>query len=258
MSSQKKSFFIWEGVYPTVDDTPKRGPGFDQPKLVQKFILALQKVRKSAGVGRSVRREPHYNQSVLPVLAGVVLSGRGSVKIVDFGGGIGIDYFRVRSALPPEASLTFTIIESPRVCVAGKKEFFGDSRVRFLVRLPARLSADIVHIGSALQYIRDWKRVLTDLVRRSRPRYFLFTDLPAGDIPTFASVQVYYGSKIPYWFFNVSDIVTVMRSLGFVLHFRSAYEYRYLDTYRNVPVSNFPSQYRLPYSCNLLFVRKRS
>lgn len=257
MRQRQKRFFIWEGVYPSFDQVPKRGPGFNQSKLVRKFELSLKKVRKVARAHCSVPREPRYEQSVLPVIAGIVSAEFGRVRVLDFGGGIGIDFLRLCTALPEASRIQFTVIESPRVSVAGRREFAEDDRIHFQSRLPQRLRSDIVHIGSSLQYIRDWQRVLLDLVRVARPRYFLFTDLPAGDIPTFASAQIYYGSTIPYWFFNVSDILAVMRSLGFVLCSQSAYEYKHLGRYRNFPVSNLPPRYRLPYACNLLFMTRK-
>ena len=98
---------------------------------------------------------------------------------------------------------------------AGARVFQNDERIRFSDTLPRGVEkVDIVHLGSSLQYIEDWRALIGELARY-RPHYFLLTDLLAGDIPTYATAQNYYGSKIPCWFFNIQEIISTVAGEGF-------------------------------------------
>jgi len=105
---------------------------------------------------------------------------------------------------------------------------------------------------SSLQYVEDWKGLIGDLARYGA-EYLLLVDLPAGDIPTYATVQNYYESKIPYWFFNVKDVIDSVTGAGFKLLFKSTYIGERLGKEQPLPQKNFPEEYRAGDSCNLLF-----
>ena len=110
-------------------------------------------------------------------------------------------------------------------------------------------------ICSALQYVENWRALIGKLAD-CQPEYFMFDALSAGDIPTYATAQNYYESKIPYWFFNIDDMITAMSSVNFKLLFRSARISTVLGQEQELPQSNFPEEYRLGNPCNLLFCRK--
>jgi hypothetical protein len=77
----------------------------------------------------------------------------------------------------------------------------------------------------------------------------LFAKLSAGHIPTYVSIQSNLkGTKSPYWFFDVEEIIMQMTTLGFKLIYKSS-----LD--RVYDQDNFEEKYRLGKACNLLFSR---
>jgi hypothetical protein len=80
----------------------------------------------------------------------------------------------------------------------------------------------------------------------------------AGDIPTYVSIQNYYGSRIPVWFFNVNEIIEVMSGEGLELINKSTYISRILGIEQPYPQENFEDLYKLGNSCNLLFARGES
>jgi putative methyltransferase (TIGR04325 family) len=112
-------------------------------------------------------------------------------------------------------------------------------------------------MGSSLHYCEEWEALLSRLCRY-KPRHFLFTDLPAGDIPTFATVQNYYTSEIPVRFFNIDEVVNVMKRQNYDLAFKSAYIARVLGQEREIPQDNFEEQYRLGHTCSLLSTKRNS
>ena len=119
----------------------------------------------------------------------------------------------------------------------GNKLFKYNKRIKFLSELPKTVSGiDIIHVGSALQYVENWRKMLKEFVRL-KPSYILFTDLQAGDIPTYVTVQNYYDSKIPVWFFNISDIIKEFDGFNYKLVFKSTFRGSFFEKERD-PVPN--------------------
>jgi len=73
--------------------------------------------------------------------------------------------------------------------------------------------------------------------------YILLADVPAGKMPTYATVQNYYGSKIPHWFFNLNEMINAMAAIKYKLLFKSAYIGKRLGIEQPMPQDNFPELY---------------
>ncbi len=244
---------IWDGVYPSLDEVPVRGKGFDGETWVHNSLKKIHALLELADAPGSISPAVAYSSSLLPLLAAIVSGATGRARILDFGGGLGMTYVAVSRALGNTQTVDYHIVETEAVCDAGRGVFADDPNVYFHATLPATPSTfDIVHLGSSLHYVDRWRDLLGDLAR-SLPRYFLFTDLNAGDIPTYATAQRYYESTIPAWFFNVGEVIGRMEQLGYRMTFRS----QFIDSIRNAetrrPQENFPEALRLDRACSLLF-----
>lgn len=123
--------------------------------------------------------------------------------------------------------------------------------------MPKIKKVDIVYIRSSLQYIDDWKKLLHTLTSY-KPKFFLFVDLFAGNIPSYVTVQNYYGGKIPCRLLNSKEVVGVMKNLGFDMMFEAPYASAFFGKLSNFPQSNFPKKYRLNKSKNILFFNKNN
>jgi putative methyltransferase (TIGR04325 family) len=245
---------IWEGVYKDLSEVPTAGPGFCGAKWLTACSEKTSQLLKLASENCSVPRTIADKSCLLPFLAAMLAEDAARLRILDFGGGLGSTYVSVASSLPTK-NLDYVVVEGSEVCSAAKKIFAGDSRVRFVTAIPESLhGVDIVHLGSSLHYVAKWKEVLRCLAGLNS-RYWLFTDLVAGDIPTYASAQNYYDSKIPVWFFNFREVTSEVESLGFKLVFKSIYLGTYLGKEGPIPQNNFPEHLRLDHSCNVLFSR---
>ncbi len=251
------AFDIWEGVYKSFREVPARGPGVTGERWIQQSLRTITSYRELAQRGKSLPAVTQYRESLLPLVAALVHYQRGSVRILDVGGAIGFTYYQALHGLPRPEHFEFHVVEVEAVCQAGKECFKNERNIFFHSSLPKEreLSFDVVHLGSSLQYIEKWETMLSDLCRLEA-KYFLFTDLPAGDIPTFATAQNYYESAIAAWFFNIDEVIAVMAGLGYQLIFRSAYIAKILgEEVEELPMGNFEKEYRLPHNCNLLFVQ---
>jgi putative methyltransferase (TIGR04325 family) len=244
---------IWEGIYGSFAEAPAVGDGFAGRTWGERSSLRAMGLRQAAQEQRTIPSIVAYPSSLLPFLAATICQGQGDVRILDFGGALGYTYYPVIAALPDAQHVEYHIVDTALIVRLGSQMFAEDERVSFHESLPIRLEdVDIVHIGSSLQYVEDWQGTLEMLAAYGAPR-FLFTDLPAGDIPTYVSLQNYYESKIPCWFFNVGDVMAVMAGLGYRLAFKSTYLSTILGKQEPFPQDNFPEEYRLGYPASLMF-----
>ncbi len=249
---------IWQGVYSSFEEVPQSGAGFTggawDDAMLEKARLVTE--RPSDGAPSS---GPMYSSSLLPLV--LALSGEGdqgnAARILDFGGGPGATFVAVTRGAQGK-QVDYHVVEMPNICDIGTRLFDSDPRIRFHSSLPDHLeSLDIVHFGSSIQYVRDWKELL-HRIARYRPRIMLFTELMAGDIPTDATGQHYYGSTIPMWFFNFEEFRAHLATLGFQLEFRARYDGTYLGKRQPCPQPNFAPEYRLGYASHALFRSGRS
>lgn len=162
---------------------------------------------------------------------------------------MGAAYAYLRSTSPSLPPLEYRVIDNERSCRIATQLAGGDPDVHFSSVLPDTLgTVDIVLMASALQFIEDYKRVLTRLAVL-QPTCWLITFLPAGNIPTFVSGQLNIpGSVVPAWFFNLGDLVSAMAALDYRLVFRATLDRRF-------DMTNFPMSHRLERQCDLMFLR---
>jgi putative methyltransferase (TIGR04325 family) len=247
---------IWEGVYKTFEEVPSTGSGFRGKTWIDNSLKKISALHDNF-TSRKVALPSTVNRdSLLPVLAALAGEARQDVTLLDYGGGTGFSYFQVAGGMPDSAGIEFHIVEVEDVCASGRAFFKDFPRIHFHAALPALGRVDIVSLGSSLHYVRDWKRLLQALCGY-RPRYVLIMDLPAGDIPTFATAQNYYESKIPVWFFNLGEVVAAMKRHGYRLIYKSSYCATILGDEQSLRLDNFDDAHRIEHSCNLLFTKER-
>lgn len=250
------SFNIWQGVYKHMDEVSVTEDVFDGDLWIKdqiKIVEAAQEKLKNSGTVPDVFG---YGKSLLPFLATVVASESKTVKILDFGGGAGLTYVELLSAGNySNHKLEYTVVEKEGTCEVGRKVFAGDNRINFIDEIPEDVEVDIIHLGSTLQYIRNWDEYLRKLCRCGA-KHILFTSFLAGDVETFATAQNYYGSKIACWIFSIDDVIKVLESEGYELSFKTAFIGRYLGKEQELPQQNLPEKNRLRRSCNLMFSKK--
>jgi len=250
------SISVWEGIYESFDDVPARGPGFDG-ETWNKRTKAM--IKSELAAWRDDRTPPPgvvFRNYLLPIVTAMADAGRRTLGVLDFGGGMGASFLSLLATLSKPERIDYHIVERAEVCRAARRLFDDEPRPTFHEDMPeASLCVDIVHAGSSMQYVRDWKGMLARFAAYE-PSYILFSDLMAGDIPTFATVQNYYGSAIPCWWFNAGELIDVMSSLHFTMILRAPFLTKYLGVEGPLPTQNFPPECRLEHTCHMLFSRE--
>jgi len=246
---------IWEGIYKDFDELESEGRGFESSTWIEHSFEKAKKMRELSRDSRESMEDISFNGSPLYVLASIMYAQNNRLSVLDFGGGMGFGYIVMEAVIPESDNLDFDIVEGANNCKGGKKLFFDDKRVNFFEQLPEDKRYDILHIGSSLQYIHQWKDLLKALCSYEA-KYFAFTDLPSGENERYASLQNYYDSKIPHWFFNTKEVIGVMNTFGYKIIYNSHFQANILQRFNHYPQDNFDESSRIFYSKMLLFVKK--
>ena len=240
------SFQIWDGLYGSFAATGAPGTVFEGERWLSKARERLEQARQE---------EPASGEYLLP-MAAAMLAGDGPLRILDFGGGVGISFLSVARTLPETVNLDYHVVESAATCAAGRQAHRDEARLHFHEELPDDLGAvHLLHLGSVLQYVEDWRALLRRLAGQA-PGHVLISDAFVGEIPPFITVQDYYGEKIPFQFLNHGELTGFMSaSLGYRLVFDCGFIPTVQGHRQFYSMENLPPECRITRGRHLLFRR---
>ncbi len=247
-------FDLWSGIYPSFAEAPATGPGFAGERWFKSNIESARAILAAEDRLDLLDLSTIQRNAALPSLVAHVKAARGSVRILDIGGGFGSGYVVLRGALSRDMhGIVYNILEIPEVSDAGEQLLCDHGEVRFLRSFPEESDAyDVVYAASALQYIDDWQGFLAT-ISGLRAEYILLSDVVAGAIESFVTLQNYYESKIPVRFINDSEFLSCMAQLDYQLSFRLPCITKILGEVGALPMSNFPADRRIRHAWHFLF-----
>ena len=250
--SKERTGYPWEGIYNHYRDVPKSGSGYNSEVLVNqtfRYTRNALKTFKETGYIPGGGKEGH---PFLALLVSLVYKDAGKVRVLDFGGGLGVAYIHLISNAVGYQFLDYHIVETEKTCQKASQLWEGDNRIHFHSSVPVDLNeVDVVYLSSVLQYVEDYRGLLKNLCGFN-PKFFMFGNLSAGNIPTFATKQRNLaGTIMPYWMLNVDEIIETMARTGYKLIYKQVLE-------RSYNQNNFPKKYRMDNTRNLLFVRNKT
>lgn len=251
-------FDIWEGIYDKFpDETSESVWNSEQwvDSLTERSLSDLSEFRKAGTISTQTLV---HEYPLAPAAALLAAEADTNIRILDFGGGQGSSFLQLITSLPDPNIVEFHIIESVAVCQRARQVYHEFDNLYFHNEMPhGNDKFDIVHAGSSLHYVADWRTILKEFVSY-KPRLLILSGLTAGDIETFVTSQNYYGSKIPVWFWNVNEVISAVESLSYSLIYKSVLASSYLGKIQPLPMENFPPKYRLERKCNLMFASDNS
>ena len=255
-SASRNVVKTWGGVYPSFHAATSAvvGSGFYGDVWRTRSLAAASECLEALEAGRPIPQFHKQRSVLLPAVAATMMATRDRLRILDFGGGLGIGYMVLVEDIPHAASrVDYTIVDVPSV---------GDERprllpwaVRYMDALSGEEGFDLVYAASALQYVENWRMALGALLDY-RADFILLSDVFAGDIPTFVTLQNYYGSRIRHWFWNLEELLEVCSAAGYTLvmkTFTTGRRFALGDTLR---MDHFPKTHRLEQSLHLLLHRQ--
>lgn len=251
-----EEFTIWEGIYDSFDDARADaiGSGFSGEVYRARSLHSAQECLAALNATRPIPFLLKQRSMLLPPVVAMLLERRGPLRILDFGGGLGIGFMTLSESISHNSgAIEYTIVEIREVCETGR-EPMSHRQVVYMDSLPSQGEFDLVHSASALQYIEDWKLALKSLSNYGA-EYILLSDVFAGSIPTFVTLQNYYESRIRHWFLNLDELLKLVSSLDYRLVMKSFVNARRHGAEDGLPMANFPASHRLEQSLHLLFRR---
>lgn len=255
-SEKPADFHVWEGLYESFAEAKGAGAAFSGDIFIRRTRDRVGGELKDFRDQGVLPPSAAYPEFLLPIVVGAVRPSGGGISILDFGGGMANAYLPLLATLPDAAGLEYCVLEQPAVCAAGQEVFANISGPAFHSDFPDRPQGfDIVFSSSALHYVEDWKAVVARLAGY-RPSHLLFSDVLAGDFPTYVTLQNYYGDKIPGWFWNMADFVAEVEQHGYHLAFKAPLVRKILGREGKLPMENLPPDRRLDFASHLLFVRQ--
>lgn len=240
--------YIWEGIYTSFNEVAISQDSFNEDIWIQLLLESLTTTISSLSSNQPIPGVNTDEKNLLPFLISMEHgNNKRPVSIIDFGGGLGIDFLIAQKKVGRGVIEKYYIIEKAQVNQLGTEIYKNEDIVTFGQEVPC-VKYDIIYMDSSLQYVENWQDLICTLAK-CQPDYFLFVRTPVGDIPTYVSAQVNMpGMTMPYKFFNFSQFTAVMSSFGYDLIFSSNSDRKYEQ-------NNFPPAYRLGNARSMLFMR---
>jgi putative methyltransferase (TIGR04325 family) len=260
-AEQKKVFNIWEGIYCDYASAKldHHGGGFSGNRYIEQ---ARNAAIESFDAINKLEQIPLFHKqrfTLFPITVSLLITEQNKKKIhvLDFGGGFGIGYLSCIESIPKAKELiNYSILELPEICELG--ESFAKTRgipIYFMESIPDQKQYDLVFCSSAIQYIEDWKGLIRQFAETEASK-ILMSDIFCGNFETFASIQNYYESKIPHWFFSELDLIEEFMKNGYELILKAAATGKRAGVDDVLPMSNFPDSHRIKTTSHLLFTKR--
>jgi putative methyltransferase (TIGR04325 family) len=233
----------FDGIYQSFDDLPASFP--DEAIAGHAFNNAIRPKMDELS-GTPILRQHH---ALLPTVVSMTADRSKTFRVLDFGGGAGLDYSNLSYAIPRSQPISYTVVELPALCNAGRKLWSGDSRIAFSETLPPTgTEFDLVYSWSALEFHAQPLEVLEKFASY-KPKAILIAHTPMVSASAFVRGQydARSNSLFPVWVLSIAELERVLLANGYRLAMHSCYD----DDY---PVDNFDAQHKVPHTVSLLFL----
>lgn len=201
--------------------------GWNDEKVIRTKCLAWEPVRNkimSTGAlgfsfenpGQLVHYDllPHNLYMSYGYSLGYAIRQKDAVRILDWGGGLG-HYYLLSRSLFPELSFDYHCRELKEFVKAGcsllPEVHWWESDACLASQY------DFVMISSSLQYVRCWKEQLRKILLAAKDYLYLPRTPIVDRGPSFVAIQEAYGTRMPFWVFNESEIFNILVATGFQL-----------------------------------------
>lgn len=253
-----KLFSVWEGVYQSFEEAGGDFDAFDTDIWIEKQKKRALTYHEWLSVSENSIPTPAVSKDYpLPLVVSMLLSSKKEISVIDFGGGMGTQYLEVLSKVPGvKNKLKYFIVDSNATISNVPEEVKNYKNLFFFENFEEiDQTFDIIHIGSVLPYIKNWQKLLNGLVERFKSKYLVFSDLLAGEVPTFVTHQIFYEKKIPHWFINFKELTKVIEK-DYRQIYCSKFVHKILEQEEVFPNFALPEKYRIDRAMNVVFYRK--
>jgi putative methyltransferase (TIGR04325 family) len=143
----------------------------------------------------------------------LALGTQSSIGVLDYGGNLG-DYYWLARSLHPAVAFDFHVKELPAVVSHGRS--LSNEITWHTTDDVLRSSFDMVMSVSVLEYLRDWRSVVSRMAQAARSHLFLSV-IPNVPDDGYVAVQRERGREMHYEVIDRTDLLAIVRANGFDL-----------------------------------------
>jgi putative methyltransferase (TIGR04325 family) len=256
-SNTLKPFSVWSGVYQNFTEVESNQELFQSKAWLQPQLAKIQTEVALLKQNPELAATSASKEYPLTTVVSLLVTQQEKLTIVDFGGGFGWEFLALKQKLPNHFDkINFHLIDNENIIAAIPTEIAELLNFSCAPCLsPIARAVDIVHFGSSMQYIDQWQELLTSMVKLYQPKFLIFSDLLAGDIPDFVTAQHYYGEQLAIRMYNLPKFIEFLDCLNYDLNYQALYHNKILDS-DTLPNSELPTEYQLKHTCNLIFYKQ--
>ena len=238
---------LWTGIYASFQEVPSSANAYDGEEWQRAIMARIERWHSAVAQALPLPPTPERGTQLAALIAGM---GSSRCSVLDIGGGGATTLLQVRASLP-EVSLAWTVVEREAVCSAASR-VVREPGLQFTSIIPTESSADIVYMGSSLQYFDNWQDILQSAAHAAT-RFVLLEDVPAVSCASFAAAQRYYSGSIPTWFISHDELMSQANRSGLKCVLRDRFRASILGDWNGYPMENFPETHRVGLASTFLF-----
>jgi len=197
--------------------------GYQTDAVIEGTIRRTRQIREAAK--QAPERAP--NQRAIQDLAALFVldpgRGDGPLRVLDFGGGMGVHYFTLRPLLPWKSGVRWTVCETAATARAGRNNF-ANEELSFVDDLDGLTEPfEVAMASGALQYtdapVRHFRRLsmLSDRLIVNRAP---FCDASEDRVVLQHVRGTFYQASLPTWFFSEAGWLGHIATAGFEVALR--------------------------------------
>jgi putative methyltransferase (TIGR04325 family) len=181
----------------------------------------------------------------------------GTLRVLDYGGGIGETFISLPTQIKESQHIEFAILDNKTMCNHGREINKKEYNIFFIEELSeynTEKQVDLIHLGSVIQYLSDWRKTLLDLMTL-KPKLIVLDDVFCGNIKSFTTMQKYYTSQVRFNFINIEEIKDFFINNSYELLFSSPFIPVINGKTEFYDMSNFEQELQIPHAMNMAFVK---
>ncbi len=149
----------FSAIYHDWSKVPVKG---NQYKSINMAKIALLRAEIENNINKN-NFVPYKINEYYSILGLMAATSPEPLRILDWGGSVGFTYMTVKYAALNRYN-EYTIVEYPKIIEAAKVLF---PEIKYEIKIPDKYF-DIIHIGTALQYVEDYLLLIKELIKNQQ------------------------------------------------------------------------------------------
>jgi putative methyltransferase (TIGR04325 family) len=210
---------LYYGIYGSYDEAlaaipPSRQVGWDNEASASIWIDDIHQLKFNPGFTQT---------SVYPVLFWLSRLMCEGTSLIDYGGSIGLTYYRYRRFVGLPANVRWIVVEVPKIATEGRRVAVREAALglEFETAFDATPKCDVLLSSGALQYMERSVPGLLDL-HAPKPSHVILDRIPLTTGKGYWTLQNFGHAISPYRIFNEEEFIGYFKNADYALKDRWA------------------------------------